>query len=669
MITINADEWSEYFEITSIDVMGDTSFGINEICNKMYKLFIENPVYTSKKILTHITKKEFSDDDKKNVSEIFGKKGKPKIHKIIEGGTKNNLPDGIERKKVDKKDEKSPDEKSPDEDLSDDEIDEDSKKYTPDVIVRMVIPIISFLTMKNTKEHSFNGMCEIVKNEPKKYKVMCDRIITWWRNGKNKDTNIESVDKIFEFILKTYEKYYLNDDETNKTCSILKELYSSNRKNSRVLSKLIDEHMNPIEVERKQNAEISTPRKLRQEMLNVVPIDFWKGTMVRTDETKIDPKNGKTKKVVKIFEPCCGKGGFLVDIVERLMIGLIDVEHDEQKRHKLIVEHCLYFSDINVTNIYICTSILDPDDEYKLNFNEGDTLKLDVFDKWKVNGFDLVVGNPPYNSHGRTGTGNTIWQLFTRKALEKWIKQNGYLLFVHPPGWRKPENDKSKYVGMFNLMTHENKMLYLEIHNVKDGIKTFQCGTRYDWFLICKNTDDIHKYKTIISDENRTKYKINMSKWKWLPNYNFENVKKILCKKNDKPCEVIYSANIYDTRRVWVNKIKNDKFKYTLIHSTPKSGIRYMYTNDNTKGHFGISKVIFGQAGINDVVIDMKGKYGLTDNAIGIKIINMKDACQLKNVLMNVKFNNIIKSCSFGNFRIDWRLFTMFKQNFWQEFL
>ena len=51
----------------------------------------------------------------------------------------------------------------------------------------------------------------------------------------------------------------------------------------------------------------------------------------------------KTKQ--KVFEPCCGKGGFLIDIIERFIKNGLD--------YKIIVEECLYFSDINPTNIFI----------------------------------------------------------------------------------------------------------------------------------------------------------------------------------------------------------------------------------------------------------------------------------------------------------------------------
>jgi hypothetical protein len=162
------------------------------------------------------------------------------------------------------------------------------------------------------------------------------------------------------------------------------------------------------------------------------------------------------------------------------MNGLKGTIPDEKERYKTIIEECLYFSDINSTNIFICKLLIDPYNEYNLNYGEGNTLELDIKEKWDVDGFDAVIGNPPYNSSGGTGTGNTIWQDFTKISLNKLLNPNGYLLYVHPPGWRKPSTKKGKFYGLYELMTCRNQMLYLSIHGIKDGRQTFNCGTRYD---------------------------------------------------------------------------------------------------------------------------------------------------------------------------------------------
>ena len=115
--------------------------------------------------------------------------------------------------------------------------------------------------------------------------------------------------------------------------------------------------------------------------------------------------------------------------------------------------------------------------------------------------------------------------------------------------------------------------------------------------------------------------------------------------------------------------VKTDIYKYPLIHSTNKSGNRYLYTNTTKYGHFGIKKIIFGQTGIYDVIIDKNGTYGMTDNSMAIKCDKDDNMENLRIALLSDKFNNIIKACSFGNYRIDWRLFTYFKKDFWKEFV
>jgi len=423
----------------------------------------------------------------------------------------------------------------------------------------------------------------------------------------------------------------------------IKNMIINNFNNKNELSKLIDEYLIPQELEKKQNAEISTPYKLRQDMLNsidkYVP-DFW-------------------KEKRKIFEPCCGKGGFLIDIIDRFLKTGIE--------YKTIVEECLYFSDINPTNIFICKLLLDPYNEYKLNYNEGDTLKLNIKEKWKLEGFDAVIGNPPYNksqkADGKRGGGDLLWNKFIIKSLNEWILDKKYLVFVHPAGWRKPEGGKTKYKNLFEIMTKENQMIYLEIHNTKDGMKMFRCGTRYDWYLIKKNNEN---KETIIKDELNKINKENLKMWNFLPNYNFENIKKLIANENDEKCKIIYDVNKYETRKKYISLKQDEKYKYPLIHSTPKNGIRYMYSSRNDLGHFGISKVIFGESGINEVVIDKEGKYGMTQEAIGIETNNLNE---YKKFLESEFFLEIIKSCMWSNYQIDWRLFKYFKKDFWKEII
>ena len=434
----------------------------------------------------------------------------------------------------------------------------------------------------------------------------------------------------------------------------IREIYSIAHANN--LRKLIEKHFVPTNDEKKKNAEVSTPVKLVDEMLDKISKEFW-------------------KKPQKVFEPCCGKGNFVLGIFDKFYEGLEDMYPDEYERCRVIMMECIYFADITALNVFVTTEIMKCHvqsycglDELDFEFNHhiGDTLTLDIKNKWNIDGFNAVIGNPPYNSSGNTATGNTIWQDFTKKSVNEWLLLNAYLLYVHPSGWRKPNTKRGKFYGLYKLMTQENQMVYLSIHGIKDGQKTFNCGTRYDWYIIQHTS----KYTTtIVNDEKNNKIVIDMNNFDWLPNYNIDTIQSILAKESEEKCNIIQSMSSYEPRKKWMSKVKTNEFKYPCIHSTPKSGIRYMYSNVNNKGHFGISKVIFGESGIYKPVVDMEGKYGMTHHAMGIELFNESEATQLFKALTSEKMKILIDSCLFSLFRIDWNIFKDFKKDFWKEFI
>ena len=215
-------------------------------------------------------------------------------------------------------------------------------------------------------------------------------------------------------------------------------------------------------------------------------------------------------------------------------------------------------------------------------------------------------------------------------------------------------------------MTENNQMLYLSIHGVKDGMSTFKCGTRYDWYLIEKTK----KYKdTTVIDENKNELSINLTNYKWLPNYNIDFLNKIIAVPGDDTCNIIYSRNDYGADKKWMSKVQTDEYKYPCIQSTNKSGIVYKYSSVNNRGHFGISKIIFGFTGINDVIIDMEGKYGMTQHAMAIGVSDVDKATEIKTVLLSKKFKLFLNSCLFSQYIIDWNIFKDLKKDFYKEFI
>ena len=184
-----------------------------------------------------------------------------------------------------------------------------------------VIPIVCLLTI-HVDLYEFDSMLKYIYSNDYLRTILLNQIQIWW----NKE-----VKKYFLKVLYKFYNKYINNAIISYIKTI-KQSMKNNLTNKDTLSHLIDKYLIPQENEKKKNAEVSTPYKLRQEMIGILEKNFF-----------------KSKK--KVFEPCSGKGGFLIDIIDQFMKEL-DIP-DEELKYKIIVEECLYFSDINPTNIFI----------------------------------------------------------------------------------------------------------------------------------------------------------------------------------------------------------------------------------------------------------------------------------------------------------------------------
>jgi len=409
-------------------------------------------------------------------------------------------------------------------------------------------------------------------------------------------------------LIQTIEELSLENNsfkqQVEDVSSTIKLILMEAKGDMKEMSKLVEKHLTPSVLEKKKNAEVSTPDKLCKEMLS---------SLKKEIKVLFKESNGLINRPFKIFEPCCGKGIFLINIY-------LFLKENSTLNDKQILEECIYFADISPLNIFICRLLLNQivdenGKEYKLNYSLGNTLELDIKSKWGLEGFDAVVGNPPYNSSGTCKGGANLWQKFVVKALKEWIISMGYLLYVHPCGWRKPEGSNSYTNGLFNLMSKENTMIELKIRNTKHGMETFKCGTRYDWYLLRKEFNE--NVLTKIIDEENIEWDLKLYEMEWLANMKFDLVDRIFTNDKNNRVDVLFDSKYHSVRN-YVSSIETKEFKYPLVHSTPKSGVRYMFSSVNNKGHFGISKVIFGESGIYDVIIDNDGMFGMTQGCISI---------------------------------------------------
>lgn len=250
--------------------------------------------------------------------------------------------------------------------------------------------------------------------------------------------------------------------------------------NEKVLE-IIHKYLTPKESEKQLFGEVFTPVELVCEMLDKLPSDVWS-----------DPHK-------KWLDPAGGIGNYPIIVYYKLMETLISIPLS--RRSKYIIEEMLYMVELNKVNVALCKKIFKMiDSEASPNISCSDFLK--ETDKWSqdfngINKFNVIVGNPPYNS-GNTGRSGEkhLDEIFIVKSLEYLKDENSYLLFITKTGWRTTTS--SAYNHIIN-----KQFLYIKTYDFKNNPFSENVLTCY--FLL-QNTDRTTKttfeYLNEITDAN-----------------------------------------------------------------------------------------------------------------------------------------------------------------------
>jgi hypothetical protein len=611
-------------------IVFDTDYFINKeidsniLIENMLNAWKENPVNNILTLLSSIEDQclELDTNTQKLINNYFS------------GSCKNNIRCKIEFEELD--DEKQ--EIQNGKDIIKDKIDKKEKSIIElqvdfnKAVLPFIIPLSCILTIKNNNKNLCD-MLDTIKKDNNLLNIFNEQSVIWWNN---KNVNLFET---IEYISKLYVEN--NEDINNVSLNIKLELQKLIDYPDKLIN-IINECLKPKDIEKIKHGEVFTPLWLIDEILDKIDEIY-----------KIDNNNKSIfkNKYLKWYDPCVGMGNFMVCLYNKLI---------KYHSKNWIIENMIYMSEINSKNCFIVKQIFGDN----CNLYNGDSLNIDIKNEFKVNKFDVIIGNPPYNSPNTKSTGNTIYQKFIKKYIEL---INLYLSFINPSSWRKPNTEKCKNYGLFKLLTNTNTLKYLEIHNTKDGMKTFKCGTRYDWYIIENKKNN--NYKTIIKDEIGNINNICCNNWNFLPNYMFNEIEKILCFDNEN-LKIMYSRNNYGSDKKYVNNQKDDTFKYPVIHKFNKNELVKYYSSRNDLGMFGIKKIIFCKSGISNIYNDKNGKYGLTEYSIGIEYDNKKESEKIINALSNNTFKNntfknILKACSWSVFGLEWRIFTYFKKDFY----
>ena len=524
----------------------------------------------------------------------------------------------------------------------DNEVEEKEDENTDISLTKDVLPSIimlnSILTM-NTEQYDILEMFNEVKTIPSLLEVFQDQCYIWWNNKQD-------IIKLIEPIVK---KYIRKNSSIYNIAIQFKMSLQSLIDSPKELLELIESCLKPKKIEKDQFGEVFTPMYLIHEMMDNLDKCYIKehGRSIFTEPS------------FKWFDPASGMGNFPVAVYLKLQEGLKTQIPNDEERKKHILENMLYMSELNKKNVFICHQIFNINNQYKLNLYEGDTLKLNTENIWGIKKFDVVMGNPPYNK-SKDGTlkggygGRSLWDLFVVKSLNEWVIEKGYLVFIHPPSWRKPEHYLWGVLG-------KKQILYLKTYSKKEGNKIFGCSTLVDYYVL-ENTN-IYK-ETIIDGQDGKTYPIKLNDWNFLPSGIFDDIRQILGTN-----EVLYSRTLYGTDKKNINKLKNDKYNLPVVHNmTKKDGLGFVYSSEN-KGHFGVPKVILSFGEFQYPYNDWNGEYGMSQICYALKISSKEEGDKIVEAINSMKFKEILKYTKWSTFQTDWRMFKEFKPDFWKWFI
>lgn len=346
-----------------------------------------------------------------------------------------------------------------------------------------IVPLLCIIVDSENLLEMFNK----INKSAKLVKLFNNQCNIWWDQD-------DLFDIIYEIVNK-YPNLHKNEILNNNITSIKKGMRSLINKPDKLLE-YIDKALKPKDEEKKKFGEVFTPLEIVNEMLDKLDTHY-----VQENGTSIF-----TNKKLKWFDPANGMGNFMICVYQRLFVGLKNKIQDPDYRREHILENMLYTSEINPKNNHIYKHmIMDCKDKYNMNVYEGDTLELDIKKEWGINKFDVVLGNPPYNTHLQKTGASPLYHKF----IENFIDKTQFLTFIVPSRWFSGGRGLDKFRKMMLsrtdvvYITHNNdaSSIFGNKVDIKGGVNYFLID--YDHSGMC-NIDGINvklsKYDILVEN-------------------------------------------------------------------------------------------------------------------------------------------------------------------------
>ena len=338
--------------------------------------------------------------------------------------------------------------------------------------------------------------------------------------------------------------------------------------------------------------EINTPFSLVNEMLDMLPVDIFKN------------------KNLKWLDPGCGYGYFSIILFKRLLSGLSDVIPDKEERKRHIIKNMIWMIEINDEHMENLKTVFG---------NDANIINSDFIDYNFSHSFDIVLGNPPYNCNGQKKVptnsalskkedGYTAWFYFVRKSMSL-LKSNGYLLFIIPSIWMKP--DKAKiydYMLQFKILK-----LHSLTNTQTNKIFSGNAQTPTCYFLLQNSSPNeyISLYDTSLSAYVDYILKPQVP----IPVFGASVISK-LREYTDKFGNLSVIKTNTLSKKISINKDPSKSFAFkniktcTLNGTKPKLVIEYT----NAEGpHYNVPKLVLAHKMYGFPYYDKKGEFGISN--------------------------------------------------------
>lgn len=342
-------------------------------------------------------------------------------------------------------------------------------------------------------------------------------------------------------------------------------------------------------MEKSMFGEVFTPVAVIDTMLAALPSHVW------------------TNPDYKWCDPACGIGNFPLKLIFGgdgyigLLDGLVDAIPNKTKRLEHILENMLYCGDINSSSVnQLLQTLKSIAPSAKPNVHIEDFLETPATPR-----FDIIVGNPPYNSGGTKRQGEKRLHVrFTAHALAS-LNPHGYLLFVCPPNYREAGST-------MNMLFRGAKGVfeYIRIYGPNETHKLFKVQARVDAFLWHADASG----KCTVLDERGGSYNGLIDLTHHVPNFGFTIFEKLRASP---------SADLTAYRNTEATTITCEKSGFVpngahkIIHLIIEDGMKIMRRN---KPHSlqNVPKIIMNGLGIPYIFYDREGKYGVTQTPVVI---------------------------------------------------